>query len=72
MDGSVDFYRSWQTYKEGFGKADGEYWLGNRRIFETIININDRYDCQVKLLMHARDQKMIMHLNNDLYFFFKK
>eukprot|EP00105_Crassostrea_gigas_P034561 XP_019918709.1 PREDICTED: ryncolin-1 [Crassostrea gigas] len=29
MDGSVDFYRSWQTYKAGFGKAQGEYWLGN-------------------------------------------
>ncbi|XP_034327992.2 microfibril-associated glycoprotein 4 [Magallana gigas] len=32
MDGSVNFYRSWQTYKEGFGKADGEYWLGNEDI----------------------------------------
>lgn len=31
MDGSVNFYRSWQTYKEGFGKADGEYWLGKRQ-----------------------------------------
>ncbi|XP_052706750.1 techylectin-5B-like [Crassostrea angulata] len=29
MDGSVEFYRSWQTYKAGFGKAQGEYWLGN-------------------------------------------
>lgn len=30
MDGSVDFNRSWQTYEEGFGQADGEYWLGKK------------------------------------------
>ncbi|CAH3043477.1 unnamed protein product [Porites lobata] len=28
LDGSVDFYREWQDYKEGFGTAGGEYWLG--------------------------------------------
>eukprot|EP00105_Crassostrea_gigas_P000181 XP_011411900.1 PREDICTED: microfibril-associated glycoprotein 4-like [Crassostrea gigas] len=32
MDGSVNFYRSWQTYKDGFGKVQGEYWLGNEDI----------------------------------------
>nr|XP_034328001.1 microfibril-associated glycoprotein 4 isoform X5 [Crassostrea gigas] len=32
MDGSVNFYRSWQTYKDGFGKPQGEYWLGNEDI----------------------------------------
>lgn len=30
MGGSVSFNRTWQTYKEGFGKADGEYWLGKK------------------------------------------
>ena len=28
LDGSVDFYRKWKEYKEGFGTAGGEYWLG--------------------------------------------
>nr|XP_034328009.1 ryncolin-1-like [Crassostrea gigas] len=32
IDGSVDFYRSWQSYKTGFGKPPGEYWLGNEDI----------------------------------------
>ena len=33
MDGSVNFYRNWQAYKEGFGKVQDEFWLGNENIF---------------------------------------
>lgn len=27
-DGSVNFYREWAAYQEGFGKITGEHWLG--------------------------------------------
>ncbi|XP_014668469.1 PREDICTED: tenascin-like isoform X2 [Priapulus caudatus] len=32
LDGSVDFYRTWTDYRDGFGTAAGEYWLGNEHI----------------------------------------
>ncbi|XP_006264900.2 ficolin-2 [Alligator mississippiensis] len=32
MDGSVDFYRDWKAYKNGFGSKLTEFWLGNDNI----------------------------------------
>ncbi|XP_076072755.1 microfibril-associated glycoprotein 4-like isoform X1 [Mytilus galloprovincialis] len=34
INGSVDFFRTWKEYKEGFGSAYGEYWLGNSQIHD--------------------------------------
>ena len=34
FDGTVDFNRSWTDYKNGFGDACGEYWLGNEALHQ--------------------------------------
>ncbi|XP_061175691.1 ryncolin-1-like [Saccostrea echinata] len=54
IDGSVDFYRSWKSYKEGFGKAEGEYWLGN----EVIHSLTTRAKQELRVdLQNFSDKK---------------
>uniref|UniRef100_A0A8C4F9F9 Si:ch211-157b11.8 n=1 Tax=Dicentrarchus labrax TaxID=13489 RepID=A0A8C4F9F9_DICLA len=33
QDGSLDFNRTWQEYREGFGSLQGEHWLGNAALY---------------------------------------
>jgi len=37
MNGTEDFYRNWQNYRDGFGNLDGEFWLGIINIRKVII-----------------------------------
>lgn len=47
IGGSVDFNRTWQTYKKGFGQADSDYWLGNEDIH--LLTTRTKNDLRVDL-----------------------
>lgn len=34
FDGSIDFVRGWNEYKNGFGNVGSEYWMGLENIYE--------------------------------------
>lgn len=34
FDGSTEFFRSWNEYKDGFGNIAGEFWMGLEKIYE--------------------------------------
>ncbi|VDI26974.1 very-long-chain (3R)-3-hydroxyacyl-CoA dehydratase [Mytilus galloprovincialis] len=45
VNGSVDFYRTWNEYKTGFGSVHGEYWLGNDNI--NIVSTNGHHELSI-------------------------
>ncbi|XP_013415446.1 ryncolin-1-like [Lingula anatina] len=47
MDGSVDFYRNWTSYKDGFGNLSSEHWLGNDKIH--LLTEQDSYELRVDM-----------------------
>ena len=47
LNGSVDFYRDWIDYKQGFGNLNGEFWLGLEKI--NILTSRGQYKLRVDL-----------------------
>ena len=48
QDGSVDFFRDWADYKNGFGSLTGEFWLGNDHIYQLLAT-SKQYELRIDL-----------------------
>ncbi|CAC5377219.1 Fibrinogen-like protein A,Ryncolin-4,Angiopoietin-related protein 7,Angiopoietin-related protein 1,Ficolin-3,Ficolin-1-B,Ficolin-2,Ryncolin-1,Tenascin-R,Fibrinogen-like protein 1,Angiopoietin-1,Tenascin-X,Fibrinogen C domain-containing protein 1-A,Tenascin-N,Ryncolin-3,Tenascin,Fibroleukin,Fibrinogen C domain-containing protein 1,Ryncolin-2,Angiopoietin-related protein 6,Techylectin-5B,Angiopoietin-related protein 2,Angiopoietin-2,Microfibril-associated glycoprotein 4,Ficolin-1-A,Ficolin-1,Fibrinogen C dom len=48
IDGSTDFRRTWNEYKEGFGDVRKEYWFGNKYL--NILTSSGKYELRVDLV----------------------
>ncbi|XP_070532158.1 angiopoietin-2-like [Ptychodera flava] len=47
VNGTLDFYRNWTEYKNGFGDAEHEYWLGLRHIHA--LTYENNYNLRIDL-----------------------
>ena len=48
IDGSENFARTWTEYAVGFGKSNGEYWLGNE--FLNHLTSHKNYSLQIDMV----------------------
>ncbi|XP_018428172.1 PREDICTED: microfibril-associated glycoprotein 4-like [Nanorana parkeri] len=61
LDGSVDFQKSWHDYVNGFGNANGEYWLGLQNIY--LLTMHMEYELRVEL-ENAMGDEVYAHYGN--------
>ncbi|XP_071837011.1 uncharacterized protein [Apostichopus japonicus] len=48
QDGSIDFYRNWNSYKVGFGNLSTEFWLENDKLY--YLTTQKRYRIRIDLV----------------------
>ncbi|XP_050092662.1 fibrinogen beta chain-like [Anopheles aquasalis] len=48
FNGSVDFYRTWDEYREGFGDLNGEFWLGLEKMHQITASRNHELIVELK------------------------
>ncbi|XP_062264760.1 microfibril-associated glycoprotein 4-like [Platichthys flesus] len=47
-DGTINFYRGWDQYRNGFGQASGEYWLGLENIH--LLTQSKSYELRIEMV----------------------
>lgn len=72
QDGSIDFYRDWEEYENGFGDIDGEFFIGLKKLYaltnyygpqELLIIMEDKSGTQV----YAKYDSFAIGNQTDLY-----
>ncbi|XP_061173449.1 uncharacterized protein LOC133182618 [Saccostrea echinata] len=55
QDGTTNFYRDWEDYREGFGGVYGEHWLGNN-VIHRLTN-QDHYTLRIEMTDWDKNSK---------------
>ncbi|XP_041372888.1 fibrinogen C domain-containing protein 1-like [Gigantopelta aegis] len=63
-DGSENFYRTWNEYRDGFGDLNNEFWLGNTNIHR--ITSQGYYDLRIDLEDFEGNTSYAMYTNFSL------
>ncbi|XP_061186220.1 techylectin-5A-like [Saccostrea echinata] len=54
-DGSENFFRTWNDYKNGFGNLSNEFWLGNEKIHK--ITQSGKYKLRIDMTDFSRNSR---------------
>ncbi|XP_066269812.1 ficolin-3-like [Branchiostoma lanceolatum] len=57
-DKQVDFFKTWDEYRRGFGNPDGEYWIGNHALHQ--LTKHGDYELRIELRM-TEDERAHAH-----------
>ncbi|XP_076103308.1 microfibril-associated glycoprotein 4-like [Mytilus galloprovincialis] len=59
MNGKTNFYRDWDSYKEGFGNQNGEIWLGNDHLHQ--LTSQGKYKMRIDMEDFENNKKFALY-----------
>ncbi|PIK41877.1 hypothetical protein BSL78_21274 [Apostichopus japonicus] len=61
LEGTIDFNRNWQSYKDGFGFLNSEFWIGNEKL--AYLTNQDKYELRIDITSSTGTQIYIQYDN---------
>ncbi|XP_071818272.1 fibrinogen-like protein A [Apostichopus japonicus] len=61
LEGTIDFNRNWQSYKDGFGFPNTEFWIGNEKL--AYLTNQEKYELRIDITSSTGTQMYIQYDN---------